>query len=418
MAGLGPFERLPRIAVAVSGGPDSLSLALLCHHWANTRGGEAIVLSVDHALRAESASEIRQVARWMKGRGIAHRALRWQRPAGRPTSALQAVARAARYGLMTEWCRRHGVLHLALAHHAGDQAETILMRLARGGGPDGLAGMSAVASRDGVRLIRPLLLLAPARLRASLEVAGQDWIEDPSNRDPAFERVRWRRLIAPTLFADLAGAAAEIGRERCLRERAVADLLALARIDPAGFLSMPLAGLQSAEAGVAERALGRCLVAIGGEPYGPSQEALARLRLGLVINGAARTLGGCRIVVGEERLFVFREVAAAQQRAAAGMGVPIRWDGRFDLLPGRSGMIARLGPVGWAKLSQARRPRSMPRDAALALPALWRAGRPAVLALSGAGAVPEGGIGSARFRPGQPLAPCGFTVAKLNVNII
>ncbi len=414
MAGVGPFEARPRIAVAVSGGPDSLALVLFCHHWARARGGEAMALSVDHKLRPESAAEIRQVARWLKARGIPHRALRWERLAGRPTAALQAAARAARYGLLAEWCRRHAVLHLALAHHAGDQAETSLMRLARGGGPDGLAGMSAVSSREGVRLIRPLLPVAPAQLRASLTAAGQDWTEDPSNRDTAFERVRWRCLVPPALAPALSAAAAEIGEERRLRERAVADLLASARIDPAGFLSMPLAGLRQAAAGVAERALGRCLIAIGGENYGPSQEALARLCRSLAAKPVGRTLGGCRIVCRAERLFVFRESAAAVEQVAARAGVPVRWDGRFDLLPGISGTIARLGQAGWAGLPAAGRPRSIPRDAALALPALWRGGRPLALPQFGR----ESGFGRAWFRPGQPLAPGGFTVAKLNVNII
>src|SRR5712692_9076186 len=132
MAGLGPFEARPRLAVAVSGGPDSLALAILCHRWAAARGGEAFALSVDHRLRPESAAEVRQVRRWLRALGIPHHVLVWKRPGARPSSALQAAARAARYGLLAQWCSRRGVLHLALAHHAGDQAETVLMRLARG----------------------------------------------------------------------------------------------------------------------------------------------------------------------------------------------------------------------------------------------------------------------------------------------
>jgi tRNA(Ile)-lysidine synthase len=414
MAGLGPFEARPRVGVAVSGGPDSLALILLCHRWAKARGGQAIALCVDHALRPESAAEVRQVARWMKARGIRHHTLRWARPGGAPSSALQAAARAARYALLTDWCRQRGVLHLALAHHAGDQAETSLMRLARGGGPDGLAGMSAIVSRGGVRLIRPLLPVAPARLRATLSAAGQSWIEDPSNANTAFERVRWRGLIAADQVAALSAAAAEIGEERQSRERAVNDLLASVRLDPAGFLRLPLSAMTGAAPELAERALGRCLIAIGGEAYAPSQESLGRLRLAVLSGTSGRTLAGCRIVRRDNHLFVFREVAAASERLPARAGVPLRWDGRFDLLVPRSGTIARLGEAGWNRLAPAWRPKSIPRDAVLALPALWRAGRPVALGW----APTDDGFDQIHFRPAQPLAPSGFTVAKLNVNII
>ncbi len=413
MAGLGPFERRPRIAVAVSGGADSMSLILLCHRWASARGGEAIALSVDHRLRPESAAEVNEVRRWLAAHAIPHHRLVWRHPGGRPASALQAEARSARYHLLTDWCRRQGVLHLALAHHAGDQAETVLMRLARGGGPDGLAGMSAIAERDGVRLIRPLLSVAPRRLLATLAAAGQRWIEDPSNRDPKFERVRWRRLISPELVPTLAAAASEIGEQRRRREGEVALLLAAARIDPAGFLEIPLAALRAAPAATMERALARCLIAIGGDPYPPSQASLARLADSLVNSGRSRTLGGCHVVRRDERLIICREAAAAAERRPAQTSHAIRWDRRFDLRPPGDGFIARLGQVGWDLLPPDKRGRPIPREAAASLPALWRRGQPVL---------PDFGHSQGRaialFRPAQPLAASAFTVAKLNVNII
>ena len=274
MASLGPFEKSPRLAVAVSGGADSMALVLLADRWARARGGEAIALTVDHRLRAASSSEALQVARWLAEHGIACRRLIWRRPAGRPTSALQAKAREARYRLLLDWCRRHSILHLALAHHAGDQAETVVMRLARGG-LDGLAGMPAVASRDGVRLIRPLLAVAPHRLQSTLLAAGQPWIEDPSNRDEAYERVRWRKRIAPGLAPAIAAATAEIGQERRRREQAVADLLADARVHATGFVVLPLDVLRTAAPDIAIKALGRMLVTVGGDPYPPASGGAA-----------------------------------------------------------------------------------------------------------------------------------------------
>ena len=329
MAALGPFEDRPRIAVAVSGGADSLALAVLVDRWAAARGGEAIGLVVDHRLRPEATAEARQVRRWLAARGIDNRILVWRRAGGHPSAAVQARARGARYELLTGWCRQHGVLHLALAHHAGDQAETVLMRLARGGGIDGLAGMAAVAARDGVRLIRPLLALDPRRLRASLAKAGQPWIEDPSNRDERFERVRWRRVIPPEQRLALALAAGEIGGERRARERQVAERLAHGRLDPRGSFSLSLATLLAAAPDIALAALGRALLAVGGRAYPARRESLERLMAHLAAGGPARTLGGCRIAAREGRLLVSPEAGnpprsarqSAQPLAPAGFTV-------------------------------------------------------------------------------------------------
>lgn len=408
MAGLGPFESRPRLGVAVSGGADSMALALLCHRWARARGGSVLALSVDHRLRAESAAEIRQVGCWLKARGIPHLSLAWQHGEGK--AALQARARTARYALLAQACRKRGILHLALAHHAGDQAETVLMRLARGG-IDGLSGMSAISSREGQRLIRPLLGTDPARLRATLMAAGQAWVEDPSNVNSTFERVRWRQAISPGLISPLSLAAAEIGRERFRREAELAELLAEARIDPAGYLTIPLAALHAAPAEIGERALARMLVVIAGEDYAPPQQSLARLRDSLSRAASGRTLGGCRLIQKGELLCVFREPAAAE-RLQVRPGQAVHWDSRFDLVAPAAGEVACLNESGWAALPGAERPGSMPRQAALALPVLWVKGRLSRLILPGKGAA------CAKFRPGQPLAPSGFTVAKLDVNII
>jgi tRNA(Ile)-lysidine synthase len=414
MAGLEPFETPPRLAVAVSGGADSLALVLLCHRWACRRGGEVIGLTVDHRLRAESEAEARQVGKWLARQGIAHRRLVWERLGGRPTSAIQAAARTARYRLLADWCRRRGLLHLALAHHAGDQAETVLMRLARGGGLDGLAGMASIAGREGVRLIRPLLTVAPARLRATLGAARQGWIEDPSNSDPGFERIRWRNLIPCDLAPGISGAAAEIGEERRRREGEVADLLAAARIGAAGFIELPLAELKAAAPEIAQRAVARCLIVVGGDAYPPARESLARLLAMLDKGSRGRTLGGCRVLFRGTWLLICREPDAARERFAVRPGIVHRWDGRFLLEAATSGEIARLGDDGWQKLPVEARHPALPREVVPGLPALWRGGRPI--------AVPHLNYGSdirwTGFRPAQSLVPGRFTVAKLNVNIM
>jgi tRNA(Ile)-lysidine synthase len=192
MAALGPFETSPEIAVAVSGGRDSVALMRLLAQWCRDHGGRLTALTVDHGLRPDSIREADLVAAWAHELGIPHVTLRWSGP--KPNSGVQEAARQARYDLLTEWCREAGVLHLVLAHQADDQRETVAMRRARSPaeGGVGLAGMSAVVTRSGIRLLRPLLAVSRPALSAYLEKAGQDWIDDPSNRAEKFERVRWR----------------------------------------------------------------------------------------------------------------------------------------------------------------------------------------------------------------------------------
>ncbi len=155
MAAVGPFERRPVLAVAVSGGADSLALALLADRWARAAGGHIVALTVDHRLRPESGAEAAQVEAWLGARAIAHRRLDWRD--ARAGSDLQARARAARYALLQDWCAVAGVLHLLLAHHQDDQAETFLLRLGRGSGVDGLGAMAPVSYARACRLLRPLL---------------------------------------------------------------------------------------------------------------------------------------------------------------------------------------------------------------------------------------------------------------------
>src|SRR5271170_2967071 len=187
---LGGFEARPAIAVAVSGGPDSLALILLAQHWARQRGGQAWALTVDHGLRPESAAETRTVAGWLAARAIPHEILAWA--GDKPATAIQEAARDARYRLLAQWCRGHGVLHLLTAHHREDQVETHLIRRRAGSGIDGLAGMSAVRELAECRLVRPLLWVPRARLRALLAQEGQPFLCDPSNLNPRFERARLR----------------------------------------------------------------------------------------------------------------------------------------------------------------------------------------------------------------------------------
>ncbi len=183
------------LAVAVSGGADSLALCLLAAEWADKHRSPLLALTVDHRLRPESAAEAEQLHDWLAARGIAHETLTWQ--GAKPETGVQAGARDARYRLLAGACARHGIKTLLLGHHAGDQAETMLMRLFHGSGPHGLAGM-AMCSRYGqdLVLLRPLLQVQRQAIEEYLSGRRQPWIEDPSNRSRRYERVRIRQAIA------------------------------------------------------------------------------------------------------------------------------------------------------------------------------------------------------------------------------
>jgi tRNA(Ile)-lysidine synthase len=355
VAMLGPYERAPEVGVAVSGGADSMALLLLARDWAEERCGRVVAFTVDHGLRPEAAAEARQVGDWAAESGVVHRVLSWQ--GERPAGDLQAAARRARYRLLEAACAADGVLHLLLAHHLGDVAETFLIRLARGSGLDGLAAMSAIVERPDCRLLRPLLGIPRDRLRATLETRGQGWIEDPSNDNPAFARVRLRQsrtLLAREGLGEarLAATARRLARARAALEPAVARLLARAVTPhPWGFVHLDGAVLGAAPAELRLRALAALLGAVGGGEYPPRAERLERLSAeisaGLV---RGRTLAGCRILPARGRLLICREAAAMAPATAAAPGGKSHWDGRFRvalLADAPAGLtLGPLGPTG------------------------------------------------------------------------
>ncbi len=365
------------LAVAVSGGPDSMALLLLADAFAHEAGLVLQALTVDHRLRAESAGEARQVARWCRARGIAHRTLVWR--GERPKSNIQAAARAARYGLMLDWCRRHGAAALLLAHHLEDQAETVLLRLGRGSGVDGLAGMRPVFRLDGIALVRPLLEVPKARLRATLEAAGQGWIDDPSNRNAAFQRVRVREaldLLAPEGVAPVhvASTAARMRRVEAALAQTAADLADRALpLRPLGWCPVESALLAAAPAEIALRALRRRLCEIGGDPVPPRLDRLEHF-LARTIAGVPGSLHRCRLMLWRGSPVLVREARHLPPPHPSRPG--LMWDGRFAVPARRGLVVAALGAEGLRQVreSGAELPAIAPRAALLTLPGLWRGG--------------------------------------------
>jgi tRNA(Ile)-lysidine synthase len=309
MARLGPFGTPPRLAVAVSGGADSSALALLAQSWAAGQNGSILALIVDHGLRESSAAEASLTASRLQVRGIKSRILALRGLSG---PAIQEKARAARYDALLAAAEAEKRVHLLLGHHEADQSETLTMRAARG--PGGAEGIAAWSARSQAVLLRPLLGIPPAELRAYLLKHGMPWVEDPSNANPAFERVRIRQSGAPTRSAET--------RSRQVRDREAASFLAcFASIHPEGFARLNAAMVPPA-------ALSALIRTLGGNIYPPPQQAIARLAAAL----RPATLGGVRIVPAGRLgpgFLLAREPAACAAPVPAIAGA--LWDCRFTL---------------------------------------------------------------------------------------
>lgn len=430
MAALDGFEPSPAVAVGLSGGGDSLALLLLLRHWVAERGGSLLALTVDHGLRAESADEAAAVGQAMARLGVPHRVLRWE--GDKPAAGLQAAARAARHRLLSDACVEAGILHLALAHHRDDQAETVLLRLARGSGTDGLAGMTAVRADGAVRVIRPLLGFSHDRLLATCRAAGLDWVEDPSNHNPRFARARLRAardlLGGEGLDGDrLCEVARRAGRARAALEQATAELLAqAATIHPEGWITLTWAPLLAAPEEIALRALAQALAAVGG-PGPVRDEALERL-LGSLAEGRGGTLGGCVVRMRRGAVMVAREPAAAE-RLSVPPGGRVLWDGRFELrlsnrwqqpvevkALGAAGWRERAGWDGYSGVSD------LPVPVRESLPSLWLGMEmlaiPMIGGAYGFDADGQDTMDRAIFRPISPLGRPAFTVVSDRRDII
>lgn len=273
------------LAVALSGGPDSMALLALIHEWAHKRGKHVHALTVDHAIRAESADEAAQVQAWCTRYfpGVRHEILR-RDPDKVPQARLQEQARHDRYELMRAACARAGITHLLLAHHRDDQAETFLFRLCKGSGLDGLSAMKALSTRAELLLLRPLLCVDKDRLRATCAARGLPYVEDPSNGHEKFARARLRQLKDILSREGLSARRLAATAERMARAREALAFYAgqawdATIVSEANFLAFDWRRLSGFPADIRVRVLMRALesAAPSAQGYGPRLEQVEAL---------------------------------------------------------------------------------------------------------------------------------------------
>ncbi len=365
------------LGVAVSGGGDSLALLYLLA----ARGYALAAVTLDHGLRPESAAEAEMVAQVCKSLNVPHDTLRWTWDG---SGNLQAAARVARQQRIADWAVARGIGYVALGHTLDDQAETVLMRLLRGSGVDGLSGMAQTRADGRVTWIRPLLQIRRAALRDYLRDLGVTWADDPSNDNPRYERVRIRQAIE-TLGLDMDGLAETADRMRVARavlERDTRDLArACVQITPAGEVVLDLAAFDAPEE-LRLRLLSAILRWISGAPYRPRLTNLRALLDGL---GETRgqTLQGCVIRSSSGKVYVRREVSKTPGPEPVATG---RWDHRWRVEGGADAVtashIAALGEEGLRQCENWRRT-GHPREALLTTPALWQNGELRAAPLAG-----------------------------------
>lgn len=369
-----PFklESIPGpIGVAVSGGSDSMALLLLMARWAKREGRSIHAVTVDHGLRSEAAAEAATVARACRDLGVLHTTLRWleQDRSGN----LQARARDARYRLMADWAEGQGIGCIVLGHTKDDQAETVLLRLARGSGVDGLAAMKMHRNALGVMWLRPLLTERRDALRDMLRSEGQTWIDDPSNEDLRFDRVKARAALdtlAPmgVTVEGLADTAFRMGLASDALGAMARDMAgAHLRLDRGDAL-IAVRDLSVAPYETQLRIFAAALCWVATAPYRPRFLALQDA-WGAVGLGRPQTLHGALLTGDKTELRITREHNAVKDTRCPTTEV---WDGRWQL-DGPHGPDLHIAALGGAvKDCPDWRETGLPRTSLLSSPAIWQ----------------------------------------------
>lgn len=368
-----PTDHSQPLGVAVSGGSDSLALLHLVADIAKQRGTAVHAVTVDHGLRPEAAQEARDVAALCAPLGVSHQTLQWD--AWKGQGNLQDAARRARYDLMAHWAGSKGIRHIALGHTRDDQAETLLMRLARGAGVDGLSAMRYEKRDREVIWIRPLLDVPRAALQQELTHRGIGWAHDPSNDDLQFDRIKARRTLqalAPLGVdaAALAQVAANMQAARDALEHQTQEAARRLVTAQCGAIRIDWTGLCDAPRDILRRVVLASLRWVSRAEYPPRARALDGV-LERLTEASSATLDGCLLALKGNNLWISRELNAIE-----GQFVPLgsTWDKRWILAGGGALSDGRIGPLGVNGLAACGdwRALGLPRAVLSVTPAVWQ----------------------------------------------
>lgn len=336
-----PLHDLSAVALAVSGGTDSLALMLLVAKWGEHRQNtpDISVITVDHGLRKEAVAETQFVAQVAKELGFSVQIVKGE--IQNPGTRLQEKARELRYTLLAQTMTELNLEHVVTAHHAQDQAETMFMRLARGTGLTGLGAMSKRSIGYGKTILRPLLEIEKSALEAIVSQSNYDAAEDPSNGDEKFERVRWRKALSSLRNEGLSSEMLVLSASRLRRaddalnvivERLYEELFV---IDPFGCIYFSLKAIQQQTSEIAIRLLMRALDDAGGETASPSLVQVEALNTHFqtgIVGFKATTIGGCAVCAKDGLGQIYREVGrTSSAEVNVEPGHSTIWDQRFRI---------------------------------------------------------------------------------------
>jgi tRNA(Ile)-lysidine synthase len=366
-----PPDGFSKVGVAVSGGGDSIALLHVMHRIAPHAGWAVHAVTVDHGLREAAADEAAGVAAFCAGLGVPHSTLQWDH--GAIAGNVMDAARRARMQMVGDWARAQGIAHVALGHTADDQAETFLMGLGRASGLDGLVGMRACWRADGVMWARPLLKHGRADLRAYLRRHHIAWVDDPTNDDDRYTRIKARKAMA--LLAPLGITAETLTATMghlTLARLALRDVVARACyqhvVEQAGALQMDRNAFLALPDDVQRRLTMAAINWVSGDTYPPRSDKQARL-LSALQGGRDATLNGCRFRNRGDSIRIFRE-----PKAIARLDRPTTalWDNRWRLSgPHAPDLTIRALGDGIRQCLDWR-VAGLPRDVLIVTPAIWR----------------------------------------------
>ena len=392
MNSLGPYEKNPHLAVAVSGGSDSLCLAILAKKWANTKGGKITALNIDHGLRKGSGQESKKTLKLLKKQKIFSQCFKWKL-SKKPKNSIQEKAREFRYNFFEEWCYKKNIKYLLVAHHFEDQKETFIMRLNSNSNIYGLACMPKVLLKKGIKILRPLLDLKKKDIIDYLKEKKINWIEDPSNNSLKYSRNRLRKILPKLEEKGLTDSNFRRILKRAQKERKKIEskfsfwLIKNVKIDTLGYAAVDFRNLKLLDKDDFIFIFSKLLNMISGLFYTPKSKYVynfyKKIKSNEIINKT--NLGGCHIFFFKKKMYICREIFKKSRKQEINFQFnKIIWDNRFEIEYkkkfflkrelGKSVFIEQLQKDGWNEIllknQKIRKEIKIPNKIILSLPAV------------------------------------------------
>ena len=371
-------SKVKKFAVAVSGGADSICLTFLLNEFCKANNVDLIAITVDHKLRKESTEEAKSISKYMKKLGIKHIVLTWEHPDIK--SNIQGKARKARYKILCDYCIEKDIKHLFVGHNYDDQAETVMLRILRGSGINGIAGIEACSKMYGTMIIRPLLNFKKSEILAFVKAKGLVWIEDKSNADAKFDRVKVRQLLQQfdnrlpkrlNLLAENANRAKnflnsytdKIFKKHCLPGNL-------------GHISIKYSDFFALDEEIKLRIINKIIKYIHNDPF------IYPIRLNSLISLLKKlqyqskfTLGKCKIIVHKGTIYFYKEPKFIEPAKKLLKGDNI-WDKRYKININADGFyVTKLTKEIWSKIKPKEYVHQVPSEIIFSTPVILSASK-------------------------------------------